>query len=276
MSSGKIQDSLAGEEQGVTGPSGIQSVEIGLQILATLGRMGGVQQLSVVARACDMPRSKAYRYLVSLERSGFVDREPATGRYMLGSECLRVGLSALGNVDFVKIASNQLSAICQDLHESVLLSVWSERGPTIVRWEDAGRQIAVNVRVGSTMPMLTSATGQIFSAFLPEVITRELIEDEINSGTASQWGIKNWTDAGALLDDVRRTGLGRALGRMLPSIEAFSAPVFDQQGRLAGALTCLGLKDTFDASIEGRLALTLKAKADQISARLGYNGTLSQ
>jgi DNA-binding IclR family transcriptional regulator len=258
------------DEESGGAPAGIQSVGIGLDILATLGNLGGAQQLSTLAKACGMSRTKAYRYLVSLERSGFVEREPATSRYVLGARSLHVGLAALAEVDFVRIASGALPELCQDLQQTVFLSIWTDQGPTIVRWEDAGQQITVNVRVGSRMPLLSSATGEVFGAFLPTAITKKLVEKEIRSGLAREQGIRTWGDAEKLFHEVRKVGLGRALGRMLPGIEALSVPVFEFQGNLAGAITCLGLRGGFDGDVNGPIGTQLRHTASRLSFRLGH------
>ena len=41
--------------------------------------------------------------------------------------------------------------------------------------------MTVNVRVGSIMPLLTSATGRLFAAFLPAEQTDAMLRSEIQS-----------------------------------------------------------------------------------------------
>ena len=125
--------------------AGIQSAETALTVLSAMARTGGAHAVSELGRQLGMPRAKVHRYLVSLERMGFVEQDPASARYRLGTQALQVGLSALSDVDFVREGSNMLPKLAERLNESVFLSVWSDRGPVIVRWEDGGRPVAVNV-----------------------------------------------------------------------------------------------------------------------------------
>lgn len=257
------------DEEGSGG--GVQSVEIGLRILDMLSGLDGPQGLSPLARACGLQRAKAHRYLVSLERAGFVEREPVTGRYLLGRKSLQVGLAALAAVDIVRFGSEALPGLVERIGEAAFLAVWAERGPTILRWEDSGRPVTVNVRVGSTMPLLTSATGRVFAAFLPDAVTSALIADELCRPNARRAGLLDRAAVDRLLAETRDSGLGRVAGEMLNGVEALCAPVFAHDGRLAGSLTALGTSGAFDSSRGGPVALGLKAAAAALSARLGHS-----
>ena len=259
------------EPDGDGSGGGVQSVEIGLRILDVLSGLGGPQGLSPLARACGLQRAKAHRYLVSLERAGFVEREPVTGRYLLGRKSLQVGLSALAAVDIVRFGAEALPALVERIGEAAFLSVWAERGPTILRWEDSGRPVTVNVRVGSTMPLLTSATGRVYAAFLPGAQTAGLIEDELTQPKTRHAGLADAAAVDRLLTETRGTGLGRVIGEMLNGVEALCAPVFAHEGRLAGSLTALGTSGAFDSSLDGPVAAGLKAAAAALSARLGHS-----
>jgi len=251
---------------------GVQSVEIGLRILDVLSGLAGPQGLSPLARACGLQRAKAHRYLVSLERAGFVEREAVTGRYLLGPRSLHVGLAALAQVDIVRFGSDALAPLVERIGEAAFLAVWAERGPTILRWEDSGRPVTVNVRVGSTMPLLTSATGRVYAAFLPQGLTAAMIDDELARPAARRADLRSRADVAGLIAETRETGLGRVTGEMLDSVEALCAPVFAHDGRLAGSLTALGTSGAFDSRRDGATAQGLRAAAADVSRRLGHRG----
>lgn len=258
------------DQDGESGSGGVQSVETGLRILDVLSGLAGPQGLSPLARACGLQRAKAHRYLVSLERAGFVEREPVTGRYLLGHKSLQVGLSALAAVDIVRFGAEVLPALVERIGEAAFLAVWAERGPTILRWEESGRPVTVNVRVGSIMPLLTSATGRVYAAFLPRALTGQMIEDELAGPNARRAGLADLAGVDRLLTETRETGLGRVAGEMLNGVEAVCAPVFAHDGRLAGSLTTLGTSGAFDSSRDGAVAGGLKAAAEALSQRLGF------
>lgn len=252
--------------------AGIQSAEIALTVLSEMARTGGAHAVSELGRQLGMPRAKVHRYLVSLERMGFVEQDPASARYRLGSQALQVGLSALSDVDFVREGSNMLPKLAERLNESVFLSIWTERGPVIVRWEDGGRPVTVNVRVGSPMPLLNSATGQACAAWMPEIQIVSLIDRELRGPGAGKAGLTDWLNCRARWQTVRHEGVARIAGTLINGIDSVAVPVLDAQGKLAGAITALGLSSVFDATLEGPASRLLREAGRALSLRLGYHG----
>lgn len=252
--------------------AGIQSAEIALSVLSAMAHAGGAHAVSELGRQLGMPRAKVHRYLVSLERMGFVEQDPASARYRLGAQALQVGLSALSDVDFVREGSNLLPKLAERLNESVFLSIWTTRGPVIVRWEDSGRPVAVNVRVGSVMPLLNSATGQACAAWVPEIQIVSLIDRELRGPGAGKAGLTDWLNCRARWQAVRQEGVARIGGTLVHGIDSVAVPVLDSQGKLAGAITALGLSSVFDSSLEGPASRLLREAGRTLSLRLGYHG----
>ncbi len=58
---------------------GIQSIEVGAQVLRALEAGRGPMALSEVARNCAMHPAKVHRYLVSLVRAGLASQDARTG-----------------------------------------------------------------------------------------------------------------------------------------------------------------------------------------------------
>jgi len=53
-----------------------------------------------------------------------------------------------------------------------------QKGPVVFALEESSRPVFMNVRVGSILPLLTSATGRVFAAFLPEAAVHDLLAME--------------------------------------------------------------------------------------------------
>jgi DNA-binding IclR family transcriptional regulator len=266
-------------EAGSGSGGGVQSVEVGMRLLATLAEAGGEKGLNALAAAAGMPPAKAHRYLVSLTRTGFVEQDPATGRYALGGQAVWVGLVALGRADIVQAASSAIAALRDEIDETVLLAVWGTHGPTIVRWAEASRPVTVNVRVGSAMPLLRSATGRIFAAFAPPSLVAPLLDAELaNLAEAPGRALppdlpRDRAQAERLMAETRARGLGHVDGHFLFGVASLSAPVFDHEGRIAAALATLGPSGSFDDRLDGPVAAALRRAAQRVSLRLGYTGS---
>jgi DNA-binding IclR family transcriptional regulator len=247
---------------------GIQSVEIGLRIALLLAESSRPLQLKEVAARANLSASKVHRYLVSLGRTGLVCQ--LDGRYGLGRAALDFGLAALGRIDVVRLATPPLVQLRDQIGETVFLAIWGNHGPTIVRWEESEEPVTLNVRIGSVMPLLTSATGRVFAAFMPWERVKDLVSKEMALLRKRKDG--NQIDLPAfksLLEKIRKNSVAQVDGTQLSSISALSAPIFDSESRLVAAITALGPRGLFDCSIKGPVATTLIAVSNNISSLLG-------
>lgn len=257
------------------GRRSIQSVETGFPLLAALVESARPMTLRDLAAAAGMTSAKAHPYLVSFVRVGLVQQDPATGQYDLGPFALQMGLVSLQRLDPVRLATPELARLAATVGHTLAMAVLGSHGPTIIHITEAGYPVHVNMRKGTVMSMLHTATGLVFSAWLPPSVAEHYIARETGDAAVLA-SINRHADSLAqarpLLEDIRRRGMARALGNPLPGIDALSVPVFDHTGSIVLALTCLGPSALFDASWDGAVARPLAACAAEISRKLGHRG----
>jgi len=247
---------------------GIQSVETGGALLEALVADGQPMMLRDLAAAAGMPAAKAHRYLVSFIRLGLVEQDGAAGRYTLGPFALRLGLAALGRLDAVRLATPRLPELASHVGATVALAVWGNHGATIVRWEDSRDIVTVNVRAGGVMPLLSSATGRCFAAWMPPGAIEALVAEELRQ--AGRPGVpRSQGEVDGMLREIRASGLARVTGQLIPGIDALAAPVFDHRGAMVLAVTVLGYAGTFDSDPDGPVGRALLGFAGDLSGRLG-------
>ncbi len=252
--------------------AGIQSVEVGFGLLEALSLATGPLMLRDLAAAAGMSAAKAHRYLVSFQRLALVAQDAISTRYDLGPAALKLGLASLSRLDAVKLARERIAALGERIGHTLALAVWGNHGPTIVHWEDAARPIAVNLRLGDVMPLLSSATGRCFAAFLPREALAPMLKEEV--ALAQKQGRTDipatLAEARALLEEVRQRGAARVVDTLLPGIAAFCAPVFDSTAHIVLGVVALGAAGTFDPEWGGAVDRPLRAAARQLSSDLGY------
>jgi DNA-binding IclR family transcriptional regulator len=248
---------------------GIHSVEIASRILSAMTEAAQPLQLKDLARRCAMPASKVHRYLVSLTRTNLVAQESGDGRYTIGPAAIALGLAGLHSVDVVRIASEALVGLRDATAETTVLALWSDLGPVIIRIEESSRPVFMNVRVGSTLPVLRSAVGRIFAAYLPADDTRRLIEKDRRllgrAGPGSEGAIDD------LLAMTRRHGIGTVDSDLVPGVTALAAPLLDRRGRIVASIALLGSPEHLTASPTSETATLLNRTAKSISLRLGFS-----
>jgi DNA-binding IclR family transcriptional regulator len=252
---------------------GIQSVEIGTQLLVALGRHVAPMALRDLGKAAGVPVGKAHPYLVSFLKVGFVVQDGA-GRYELGPLALQLGLAKLQRLDPIREASPLIEALASETEQSIAVAVWGNFGPTVVRLEEPIHPLHVNLRTGTVMSLAYTATGRLFAAYLPpKVVEKMMLEDLARTRPADGRGATtelSHSQIEALLVETRLHGMSRTLGQPIPGIDAFCAPVFDSTNNLVLGITAMGPEATFDSDWDGRVAVPLKACALEISRRLGF------
>ena len=166
-----------------------------------------------------------------------------------------------------------LRRLRDDINESVALVLWAFDGPTVAHFEEADRGVLrVVAQIGTTLPLLSTAAGQIFAAYLPASMTKAMIDKERLGKRALPYALTKPMEAAeveATLGDVRQRGMARGVGKPVEGINALAAPVFRHDGDIAAAIVALGYKNTLDVKWNGRIALALKSSAAELSRNLG-------
>lgn len=202
---------------------GIQSVEIAMTVLQALERGLGPMGLTQIAAAAGMAPSKAHRYLVSLSRIGLVSQSRSSGLYDLGPSMRRLGMEALRRMDEVGLASEFLPGLRDRTTHAVNLAVWGEGGPVVVRWDYGAHALPITVRVGATLPMLSSSVGRVYLTYLSETLTDPVVRGELESGGHA---IPAATELDRIRAEVRSTGFALTSGGVIPGVTSVAAPVF--------------------------------------------------
>ncbi len=251
---------------------GIQSIEVGFSLLKVLAAHNRPMMLRDIAKGAGMPPAKAHRYMVSFMRIGLIEQDAASGRYDLGAYALELGLSGLGRLDPVRLATPILEELCETVHETVALAVWGTHGATIVRIFDAGGPVTVTLRAGTVLPLYNSATGRAFSAFMRAPYLKKLLDQELDK-QAKEQKIAVTTLRRQLekqLTEIREHGISRATGSLTPGINGFSAPVYDHTGHMVAAITSLGPVGEFNVEWDSPVASAMLQASALLSQRLGY------
>jgi DNA-binding IclR family transcriptional regulator len=246
---------------------GIQSIEVGGQLLRALAHQGRPLALKDLAAEAGMSPAKAHPYLVSFGKLGLIAQDEASGRYGLGPLAMQLGLISLQQLDPLALATPLLEPLAAQLGHTMAVAVWGNRGATIVRVAQPPSTVHVSMRHGTVMSLRGTASGRLFAAWLPRETVLPLLRQENRAH-----GLKGGLDAdlAAALDTIRHEGLSRVKDVLLPGISALAAPVFDSSGALVLSLTAIGLTPLFDSRAEGAPAQALLNAARGLSLRLGH------
>ena len=244
-------------------PRGIQSVEVGGQLLKVLARTGRRMALKDLARAAEMTPAKAHPYLVSFGKLGLMEQDAVSGHYGLGPLAMQLGFISLQQVDPVRLAIAELPALAQRIGYTVSASVWGDSGPIVIRVEEGPTAVYVAMRHGTTASVRHTATGKVFAAFGQR--------DRVASALAAEGfvGALDEPAFAAELDAVRTLQISEVTDQLLPGISALACPVFNGFGQLVLCLAAIGPSATLRAGPESAAARCLRDAAQALSRRLG-------
>lgn len=236
---------------------GVKSVEIGGRVLHVLTEGGCAMALNEIAERTGLSPSSAHRYLVSLARAGFVRQDAATRLYDLGPFAAHCGIAAVGRSQLLAVAEEAQRELRKTVDESVVLAVWGTYGPVILKVAESSKPISMTMRVGTTMPLMRTATGWVCSAFLPRHVVEPVIRSEMAAGRGPVEPVSEQA-LGARLSRIQESRLAAHYGDLLPGVSAVATPLLGFQRELIAVLSVFGHSEDFDPSTEGQLAATLK------------------
>lgn len=258
----------------------IQSIEVGFQVIRAMEAANGPLPLRDIAAAAGMPPSKAHLYLVSFVKEGVAFQDPVTGHYGLGRFAIQLGLSAIRQLDVVEYAREELATLQRTIGFATYLSLWGDRGPGIVSKVDGERQGSLAVRLGYVLPLLNSATGQVFLSYLDETETAAVRQDEIaaakrdatEESAALAPRISSAKDIQKIVETVRAQGYAMTINSINSSFAAMAAPIFDYSSRIVATITVLGSDKQLSGNRKKPTLEALLSAAHRLSERLGAPG----
>ena len=208
----------------------IQSVSTAANFLRVLANAGQPLALGTIAKRAGTSSSMAHRYLQSLISEDLALQEAASGYYDLGPLALGLGTAALKRMDPVEIAAGEMKQFAARNAASAGVAIWTERGPTLVRWYRSAVFSINSLALGDVLPLDNTACGLMFQAHLPPEL--------IAGARAKQPKEFRGTSPGqGKLDEIRAAGWVELQGHLLPNVAGQAVPVFDPQGEIACVMT---------------------------------------
>lgn len=242
---------------------GIQSIEVGGQLLLALAHLGRAVPLKELAREAGMQGAKAHPYLVSFGKLGLIEQDAATGFYGLGPLALQLGLISLQQVDPIRLATAELPRLARVIGHTVGVAIWGNRGPTFVRLEEGPMAVHVNMRHGTVVSIRNTASGRLFLAFMDRGEAKQALANAHPPET--EWDAQLEAD----LELVKTSRFSALVDGSVEGVTALSAPVFDGFGKLVLAVTVIGPNASLSADPRGAAARELVQTARQLSVKLG-------
>lgn len=225
--------------------------------------------ISEIAAVVGLTPSSVYRVVASLERGGFLEQNPVTGKYCLGLEIFSLGAIVLEQMGLGRTSYPFLEELSRVSRETVNLGVLRHGQVMYVQKIESPELLRAGLTVGSRVPVHCTSIGKVLLAYLPE---REL-DEIVRQRGLDQHGPNCITSMAQLkphLVKVREQGYSIDDEELEADMRCIGAPIWDHMGVVVAGIAIAGpaRRMTYERLEELRLAV-LQA-AEGISRRLGY------
>ncbi len=272
MNDAKAAERSGGESGRVDDRYMVPGLVRGLAVLEAFTSEKPALTLNELAKAVELSRSSVYRLVYTLTELGFLEREGQNKTYRLGSRVLRLGFAYLASQEVVEIARPHLAKLRDTTNCSAHLGILDGTDILYVARYADRKALTSRVQVGARLPAHATSIGRaILSQFTASEIRRRFKDTPM-----SRFSDITPTDVEGLIALLARDAArGYVLSHSAfePGIASIAAPIFNEDGAVAGAINITTPEQTSEAeSLETTIKDAVLETADTISQWLGHRG----
>jgi IclR family pca regulon transcriptional regulator len=247
----------------------VQSLQRGLAVIRALSAPEP-QTLSDVARTTGLSRAAARRFLLTLERLGYVVQQH--GRFGLTPQVLELGYSYLSSLTLPEVAQPHLARLVERVHESSSVSVLDGADVVYVARVPTRRIMTVSINVGTRFPAHATSMGRVLLAGL-EPASRAAVLDGVAFEPITAATITAREELEAELARVERAGYAIVDQELEIGLRSIAAPIHDPAGAVVAAINLSVHAASMTASeMRERLLPPLRETASAIERDLTMAG----
>jgi DNA-binding IclR family transcriptional regulator len=243
----------------------VPALEKGLDILEYLAAEGIPLTQTQIARALGRGPNELFRMLVSLERRGYIQRDPGSGAYSLTLRLFELSHTHSPYRTLLRAATRPMQALTETVLESCHMSVLQRGKLLILAQEESPRRLRLSTEIGSTFPIIHTASGRLLLAHLPVEECDELLAHDADYAKLTK---THQRELLARLATIREQGYDEAYGEVTEGVNVMSVLVGDPAGSIHAALTIPALGRKQEPTHADLLA-ALRACAGEISRAAG-------
>lgn len=252
--------------------TGSTSVEKALSIIDCFDDQSNRLTLDEISERIQMPRTTAYRMLVSLERFGYVRKQTIQGKtkYALGYTFLEKGQLVYRQLDIRELAQEELVRLRDQTGLTVQLAIQEEHEAIYIEQIQSINSIQIYPRIGRKAPLYAAACPRVFLAYMEQKKQDELLKSFDYTAFTST----TMTDPEQIrkvLAKIREVGYSISKGELYQGTFAIAVPVFDPSHRtVLAAISVVGLEHEVIRKKES-LICQVKEAADRIKDKMKRN-----
>ncbi|KAB2919007.1 MAG: IclR family transcriptional regulator [Hyphomicrobiaceae bacterium] len=209
-----------------------------LRLLAHVARSSEPVALADLSRALSLPKPTSFRLARTLEQAGFIQKDPLSRRYRIGSGFEDVALSALRHSAGQGGRRLLMSELAERVGGRVNLVVLKAGNLSFVEWVESTAPLRVDIKADMPMPVHCSASGKLLLAFGPA----ELRERVLKAAPFQAYTKATITTARGLareFEKIRQRGHSEDDQELIPGVNCLAVPVRNRSGQVVAGLAVM-------------------------------------
>lgn len=244
------------------------ALERALSMLELLAKSRNGLTLPEISRSLSFPNSSTHYLLVTLERRGYLHRNPRTSRYMFGLKLFGLASLALTRIELREQARPFLQALVQSTRLTTHMAILEQGEAVLIERVEAPGILRLATWIGKRMDVHCTGVGKALIAYLPAEQLNGLIKEH-GLPRHNQNSITSACKLKEDLAETRRRGYSLDNEEDEVGLRCIGAPVFDHTGVVA-AISVAGTTGQIHPENLTKLAGKLVRTATTISRQLGF------
>lgn len=211
----------------------VNSLARGLEVICAFTRTRPKMTLSEVAKSTGMTRATVRRFLLTLVREGYADKDDKL--FSLKPKILQLGYSALSSMGILEIIQPVMNDLAKSVQESVFAAVLTGEDVTYIARATSDRLVNVSITVGSRAPAHAVSTGRVLLAEEPEDALLQYL-DRVTLQKLTPLTITSKPKLRETIEQARITGYSIVDQELEVGLGSLSVPIRDSANKTVAAL----------------------------------------
>lgn len=224
--------------------------------------------LSEIAQRMDTRPGSIYPIVYTLQKFGYLQRDPETKKYSLGLRILALANQILSSLDIREKAKPVLKRLARELEVNAHLAVLYEGEVLYLDREEAAPSVVIPSVIGRRVPPHCTALGKVLLAQHQDVLEELLGKGPLPALTPNT--ITNPELLRRELERVRKQGYAIDWEEFHEGNICVAAPVYNYRGKAVAAISVSLPKARLTHDSLDRFVQAVVGAAYEVSSAIGY------
>jgi IclR family KDG regulon transcriptional repressor len=237
-----------------------------LQTFSTSERELGISEMSV---RLGLAKSTVFRLMKTLNEAKLVEKNLETQKYQLGIAAFELGFIVYHSMELRRVSFPILEKLAKSIRRVVRLGVYDKGGVVYLSKQFPDEDYGTISKIGDRVPVHCTAIGKMLLANQSEKEIERVVTDPLtrytNKTIVSPHGLKKE------ILEIRERGYAVTMEEVRNGISSVAVPVYNDMGKVVGAISVTGFKSHFYASQIDQYVRELRTSSRQITERMGMD-----